>query len=80
MLGDLLMLLKRPADALAEYKTALKLSPNRLNGLLSAGEAAEAAGKPDQAKAFYAQAATSTNNGRDTTRTDVAHAVQMAKL
>jgi hypothetical protein len=48
--------------------------------LLSAGEAAEAAGKPDQAKAFYAQAATSTNNGRDTTRIDVAHAVQMAKL
>jgi tetratricopeptide (TPR) repeat protein len=80
MLGDLLMLLKRPADALAEYKTALTLSPNRLNGLLSAGEAAEAAGKPDQAKAFYAQAATSTNNGRDTTRIDVAHAVQMAKL
>jgi tetratricopeptide (TPR) repeat protein len=80
MLGDLLMLLKRPADALTEYKTALSLSPNRLNGLLSAGEAAEAAGKPDAAKAFYAQAAASTNNGKGTTRTDVAHAVQMAKL
>ena len=80
MLGDLLMLLKKPANALAEYKTALTLSPNRLNGLLSAGEAAEAAGKPDEAKGFYAQAAASTNHGRDTTRTDVAHAVQMAKL
>ena len=80
MLGDLLMLLKKPADALAEYKTALTLSPNRLNGLLSAGEAAEAAGKPDQAKAFYAQAASITNNGNGTARADVAHAVQMAKL
>jgi tetratricopeptide (TPR) repeat protein len=80
MLGDLLMLLKKPADALTEYKTALTLSPNRLNGLLSAGEAAEAAGKPDQAKAFYAQAASITNNGNGTARADVAHAVQMAKL
>jgi tetratricopeptide (TPR) repeat protein len=80
MLGDLLMLLKRPADALVEYKTALTLSPNRLNGLLSAGEAAEAAGKPDEAKGFYAQAAGITHNGRDTTRSDVAHAVQMAKM
>ena len=80
MLGDLLMLLKRPADALAEYKTSLTLSPNRLNGLLSAGEAAEAAGKPNEAKGFYTRAAASTNNGKDTTRTDVAHAVQMAKL
>jgi tetratricopeptide (TPR) repeat protein len=80
MLGDLLMLLKRPDDALAEYKTSLALSPNRLNGLLSAGEAAEAAGKPDVAKAFYAQVAAGTNNGKDTTRTDVAHAVQIAKL
>jgi tetratricopeptide (TPR) repeat protein len=80
MLGDLLMLLKRPADALVEYKTALTLSPNRLNGLLSAGEAAEAAGKPDEAKGFYTQAAGITNNGRNTTRSDVAHAVQMAKM
>ncbi len=78
MLGDLLMQLHKPQDALAEYKTALTLSPNRLNGLLSAGEAAEAAGKPDEAKAFYTMAAASTANGKDTTRPDVAHAVQVA--
>jgi tetratricopeptide (TPR) repeat protein len=78
MLGDLLMQLHKPQDALAEYKTALVLSPNRLNGLLSAGEAAEAAGKPDEAKPFYTLVAASTNNGRDTTRPDVAHAIQVA--
>jgi len=78
MLGDLLMQLKRPQDALAQYKVALTLSPNRLNGLLSAGEAAEAVGKPDEAKSFYTLAAASTHNGQDSTRADVAHAVQVA--
>ena len=41
MLGDLLMLEHKPEAALSEYKVALKLSPNRLNGLLSVGDAAE---------------------------------------
>ena len=49
MLGDLLLLEHKPAEALAEYRVALKLSPNRLNGLLSAGNAAEQAGLPDRA-------------------------------
>jgi hypothetical protein len=46
--------------------------------LLSAGEAAEAVGKPDEAKSFYTLAAASTHNGQDSTRADVAHAVQVA--
>ena len=78
MLGDLLMQLHKPQDALVEYKVALTLSPNRLNGLLSAGEAAEAAGQADEAKSFYTLAAASTDNGKDSTRADVAHAVQVA--
>ena len=53
MLGDLLVLLHRPEDALGEYLVALQLSPNRLNGLLSAGSAAEAANKPQMAAKFY---------------------------
>lgn len=32
MVGDLLMMEERPDEALVEYKMALKLSPNRLNG------------------------------------------------
>jgi Tfp pilus assembly protein PilF len=50
----------KPAEALAEYKVALKLSPNRLNGLLSAGEAAAQAGMKDEARGFYKAAAEQT--------------------
>jgi len=78
MLGDLLLLERQPTEALAEYRTALKLSPNRLNGLLSAGDAAEQAKLPDQAREFYRSATLQTNSGANSTRPELAHAVQMA--
>jgi tetratricopeptide (TPR) repeat protein len=78
MLGDLLLLEDKPAEALTEYRVALKLSPNRLNGLLSAGEAAEQAKRPDEARVFYSAAAKQTNGGAHTQRPEVAHAVKMA--
>ena len=49
MLGDMLMELKRPKEALVEYKVALMLSPNRLNGLYGAGRAAETLGMKKEA-------------------------------
>jgi len=76
MLGDLLLSLGKPQEALAEYKVALKLSPNRLNGLLSAGAAAEAVGDQALAKSYYEQVARNTDNGAHTSRTAVALAVQ----
>lgn len=57
MLGDLLMMQGRPKDALAAYRTALIFSPGRLNGLRSAGDAADAAGMPKDASAFRRAAA-----------------------
>jgi tetratricopeptide (TPR) repeat protein len=78
MLGDLLLLQHEPAEALTEYRVALKLSPNRLNGLLSAGEAAEMAKQPAEAEAFYKAAALQTDRGAHTQRPEVAHAVKMA--
>jgi tetratricopeptide (TPR) repeat protein len=57
MLGDMLMELKRPAEALAEYKTALKNSPNRFDGLLGAARAAQASGDATTAQTYYAQLA-----------------------
>lgn len=78
MLGDLLLLEHTPAEALAEYRVALEKSPNRLNGLLSAGQAAEEAGRPDQALAFYKAAAHQTNFGRQSQRPELAHAVKIA--
>ncbi len=76
MEADLLMELKRPQAALAEYKLALKLSPDRLNGLLGAGEASEAMGHKAEAAAFYAKAARNTADGKNTHRMAVAHAVR----
>jgi tetratricopeptide (TPR) repeat protein len=78
MLGDLLLLEHKPAEALTEYRVALKLSPNRLNGLLSAGEAAELARRPEEAAAFYKAAAQQTDRGAHTQRPEVAHAVKLA--
>jgi tetratricopeptide (TPR) repeat protein len=55
MIADMLLEAKRPEQALAEYKTDLKFSPNRFNGLYGAARAAELAGKQDQATEYYAE-------------------------
>jgi tetratricopeptide (TPR) repeat protein len=54
ILGDLLLELNRPADALVEYRTDLKLNPKRFNGLYGAARASEMAGQPSQAAEYYA--------------------------
>src|SRR6267143_2355657 len=53
MLADMLLELKRPAEALAEYKAALKNSPNRFDSLYGAGHAAQLAGDSAEANAYY---------------------------
>ncbi len=53
LLGDLYMELKQPAEAMAAYKRALELYPNRLNGLLGAARAARALGDKALARTFY---------------------------
>ncbi len=53
-LADVLLEVKRPQQALAEYQTDLKLNPNRFNGLYGAARAAEAAGKQSDATEYYA--------------------------
>ena len=47
MLADMLLEVKRPADALAEYKASLKLSPNRFDGLYGAMRAAASINTPE---------------------------------
>lgn len=78
MLGDLLLLQHSPEQALVEYRIALKLSPNRLNGLLSAGQAAEQAKQPAEAQSFYAAAARQTDSATHSQRPELAHAVKIA--
>lgn len=74
MYADMLMIDNRPAEALVQYRTALKLSPNRFNGLYNAGRAAEASGKPEEAAGYYKQLLKVTKNGVHTKRPEVAHA------
>ena len=65
MLADMLLELKRPTEALAEYKTVLKNSPNRFDGLLGAARSAQAAGDVGSAQSFYAKLAQVCGAGAD---------------
>jgi tetratricopeptide repeat protein len=65
MLADMLLELKRPADALAEYRASLKLSPNRFDSLYGAARAAQASGDANAAQTFYAQLAAVCPAGAD---------------
>ena len=55
MVGEILMMAKRPEQALAEYEVDLKFNPNRFNGLYGAAQAAEAAGKQEKAAQYYGE-------------------------
>jgi tetratricopeptide (TPR) repeat protein len=53
LLGDLLLELNRPAEALAHYEASMTKEPNRFRGLYGAGRAAELAGDRDKARSHY---------------------------
>jgi hypothetical protein len=55
MLADLLLELKRPAEAVEEYKMALKNSPDRFDSLYGAARAAQLAGNSRDAQGYYAK-------------------------
>ncbi len=76
MLGDVLLTLHRPDQALVEYHTALKLSPNRLNGLLGAAEAAGQSGHADEARTLLTLAAKQTHGAKTSLRPYVREAVK----
>ena len=74
MLGDMLLELGQPRQALIEYQRALALSPNRFNGIYHAGMAAEAAGDAAQARSYYTALLKSTGNGAHSARPEFEHA------
>jgi tetratricopeptide (TPR) repeat protein len=53
LLGDLLLELGRPAEALPQYEASIAKEPNRFRGLYGAGLAAEHAGDQARARAHY---------------------------
>ena len=73
MLADMLLELGQPREALVEYSQALKLSPNRFNGLYNAGRAAEAAGDKELAKSYYSALLKSTHGGSQSARPEFDH-------
>ena len=54
MLGDMLLQMNKPADALLAYQASLNLAPNRLDSLLGASKAADLSGKPSVTEDEYA--------------------------
>jgi tetratricopeptide (TPR) repeat protein len=83
MLADILLELKKPQEALAEYTRDLALSPNRFNGLFNAGLAAESVGDGAQAREYYAALLKTTDNGAGSVRPELEHAksvISSAKL
>ncbi|NIS80099.1 MAG: hypothetical protein GTO14_07795 [Anaerolineales bacterium] len=73
LLGDMLLELERPKEALAEYEAALERSPNRFNSLYGAGRAAELAGNKKKATAYY-QKLLEVSAQADTVRPRLQHA------
>ena len=53
LLGDMLLEMGRPAEALAAYEASLREAPNRFNSLDGAARAADAAGQPARAAELY---------------------------
>lgn len=67
LLGDMLLAVNRPKQALDAYRAALAVSPNRFNSLYGAGQAAERTGQAQLAKTFYETFAAVTEQA------DIAH-------
>jgi tetratricopeptide (TPR) repeat protein len=63
LLGDLLMEMNEPAQALQAFEVALKMEPSRFWTLFGAARAADLAGDSTKAKAFYTQLVAQTVHG-----------------
>ena len=72
-LGELLLELNRPADALKEYRTSLERAPRRLGGVYGAARAAQLAGRQEDARRYYAEIVDMTKQG-DTALAEVKEA------
>lgn len=75
LLAEMLMALDQPAPALAEYERSLKRDPNRFRAIYGAARAAEAAGKIDSARDYFAKLRQLTAN-RDSVRPELHYAEQ----
>jgi tetratricopeptide (TPR) repeat protein len=76
-LGELLLELGQPADALDAYEASLKRAPRRLGGTYGAARAATLAGDAAKARDYYAQLVELTKAG-DASRAEIKEARSIA--
>jgi hypothetical protein len=55
LLGEMLLELKQPAQAMIEFEATLRTAPNRFNALAGAARAAKFSGDQEKAKTYYAK-------------------------
>jgi len=55
LLGEMLLELKQPAQAMTEFEATLRTAPNRFNALAGAARAAKLSGDQEKAKTYYAK-------------------------
>ena len=55
LLGEMLLELKQPGQAVAEFEATLRTAPNRFNALSGAARAAKLSGDGEKAKSYYAR-------------------------
>jgi tetratricopeptide (TPR) repeat protein len=55
LLGDMLLELKRPAEALKEYEASQQREPNRYRGLYGAAQAAAQSGNRAKARVYFSK-------------------------
>ena len=79
LLGEMLMALTQPTEALAEFERSLKRDPNRFRGIYGAARAAEASGNRKGAQDYYAKLQTLTVDC-DTERSELVHAKAFLRL
>ncbi|HVB07813.1 MAG TPA: hypothetical protein VNF00_02600, partial [Candidatus Acidoferrales bacterium] len=78
MLGDMLRDMKKPAEAMVEYRKALVESPNRFDALYGAAQAAQLSGKTAEARGYLARLVKIC--GPDADRPELAQArIELAK-
>jgi tetratricopeptide (TPR) repeat protein len=73
LLGDLLLEMNQPAQALSEYEQSLTKDPNRFRSVYGAAKAAERSGDTAKAKAYYQELAALGRNA-DGDRPELAEA------
>jgi tetratricopeptide (TPR) repeat protein len=73
LLGDMLMELNRPAEALKEYEASQQREPNRYRGMYGAGQAAAQSGNSDKARQYFSKLVELANSGDSRPETEKAH-------